>query len=81
MPDLTMKPTLPHCAFKVDRSHRLTFAAKLLGFFADFGRYQTPAKKGRFAPLDSKLLSFRPCPQHKLGTRHLMREMRDSYPT
>src|ERR1700690_2566885 len=35
----------------------------------------------RFAQSNFKLLSLRPCPQHKLGIRCLMRETRDSYPT
>jgi len=36
---------------------------------------------GRFAQSNFRLLSLPPCPQHKLGTRRLMRETRDSYPT
>jgi len=36
---------------------------------------------GRSAPSNFKLLSLRPCPRHKPGTRRPMPITRDSYPT
>src|ERR1700738_2988234 len=41
----------------------------------DHSTLRDPA--GRFAPSNYKLLSFLPCPRHKLGIRRLMRETRD----
>jgi hypothetical protein len=45
------------------------------------GRSTPRDHAGRFAQSNFRLLSLRPCPQHKPGTRRLMRETRDSYLT